>query len=192
MTSSFSSSSFHLSSSGPLHLRTTGHPTDSFSNTRNCPQRCSFPHSEVRRRECWLHTVLLEMGQLPAHQRGALCGNVWFNRCWNMWIRERFSHLSSIRLCRAQVILKSGYKTLSLIASTSHSISATLSIITLDLLSCLVRCLFISLISSDASSSPFSQQMPFHLSLRLWDTYLSEGLRFSDFLIYLCARYDSV
>lgn len=32
-------------------------------------------------------------------------------------------------------------------------------------------------------------QVPFELSFRLWDTYLAEGHRFADFLVYACASF---
>lgn len=33
------------------------------------------------------------------------------------------------------------------------------------------------------------REMPFPLALRLWDTYLAEGGRFSDFLVYVCVAF---
>ena len=31
--------------------------------------------------------------------------------------------------------------------------------------------------------------MPFEVSIRLWDTYLAEGMHFSEFLPYACAAF---
>ena len=31
------------------------------------------------------------------------------------------------------------------------------------------------------------RELPFHLAIRLWDTYLSEAAAFADFLVYVCA-----
>jgi TBC1 domain family member 2 len=33
------------------------------------------------------------------------------------------------------------------------------------------------------------RELPFGVSLRLWDTYLAEGTRFSEFLPYACAAF---
>jgi len=33
------------------------------------------------------------------------------------------------------------------------------------------------------------REMPFDLTFRLWDTYLAEGERFEDFLVYACASF---
>lgn len=33
------------------------------------------------------------------------------------------------------------------------------------------------------------REVPFQLSIRLWDTYLSEGQKFSDFVVYVCAAF---
>lgn len=33
------------------------------------------------------------------------------------------------------------------------------------------------------------RELPFQVSIRLWDTYLAEGTRFSEFLPYACAAF---
>jgi TBC1 domain family member 2 len=33
------------------------------------------------------------------------------------------------------------------------------------------------------------RELPFDVSIRLWDTYLAESTRFSDFLPYVCAAF---
>ena len=33
------------------------------------------------------------------------------------------------------------------------------------------------------------REIPFHLGMRLWDTYLAEGPRMKDFLMYVCAAF---
>lgn len=33
------------------------------------------------------------------------------------------------------------------------------------------------------------RELPFHVSIRLWDTYLAEGTRFGDFLPYACCAF---
>lgn len=33
------------------------------------------------------------------------------------------------------------------------------------------------------------RELPFHISIRLWDTYLSEGSRFGEFVVYVCAAF---
>lgn len=33
------------------------------------------------------------------------------------------------------------------------------------------------------------RELPFPLSIRLWDTYLAEGMQFGDFLPYVCAAF---